>query len=60
MNLFNFIVNVKIFPNRYKQYIGTEVSDQKRNSTINIRLYNDLKKVLNFSQIFEQNINEAF
>ena len=42
------------------QYIGTEVSDQKRNSAINIRLYNDLKKVHNFSQIFEQNINEAF
>ena len=42
------------------RYIGTEVSDQKRNSTINIRLYNNLKKVHNFSQIFEQNIHKAF
>ena len=41
-------------------YIGTEVLDQKRNSTMNIRLYKNLKNVHNFSQIFEQNIHEAF
>ena len=36
------------------------VSIEKGNYGVNIRLQKDLKNVNNFSQIFEQNINEAF
>ena len=44
----------------YTHYIGTVCTNPKSNYGVNIRLKMDLKKVHNFSQIFEQNINEAF
>ena len=43
-----------------KGYIGTVCTNPKRNNSVNIRLKMDLKKVQNYSQIFEQNIHEAF
>ena len=56
----NVRVTTAIIRGMYVYYIGTVCANPKSNYGVNIRLKMDLKKVHNFSQIFEQNINKAF